>query len=70
MRRVGPRRGPGEALADLAAEQLEDGVNRLGLRGGSVGASIGTEELAARRFNILATSPRITSLDNLNGLRG
>ena len=36
---------------DLAAEQLEDGVNRLGLRGGSVGASIGTEELAARRFD-------------------
>ena len=36
---------------DLAAEQLEDGVTRLGLRGGSVGASVGGEELASRRFD-------------------
>ena len=36
---------------DLAAEQLEEGVKTLGLRGGSVGASIGSEELAARRFD-------------------
>jgi predicted TIM-barrel fold metal-dependent hydrolase len=36
---------------DLAAEQLEEGVTALGLRGGSVGASVGSEELAARRFD-------------------
>ena len=35
---------------DLAAEQLEEGVTRLGLHGGSVGASVGAEELAAQRF--------------------
>ena len=36
---------------DLAAEQLEEGVTALGLRGGSVGASVGSEELASRRFD-------------------
>ena len=36
---------------DLAAEQLEVGVTALGLRGGSVGASVGSEELASRRFD-------------------
>ena len=36
---------------DLAAEQLEEGVTRLGLRGGSVGASVGSEEIASRRFD-------------------
>jgi predicted TIM-barrel fold metal-dependent hydrolase len=36
---------------DLAAGQLEEGVTALGLRGGSVGASVGSEELAARRFD-------------------
>ncbi len=36
---------------DLAAEQLEEGVQTLGLRGGSVGASIGGEELASPRFD-------------------
>ena len=36
---------------ELAADQLEDGVTRLGLRGGSVGASVGSEELASRRFD-------------------
>ena len=36
---------------DLAAEQLEEGVTTLGLRGGSVGASVGSEELASRRFD-------------------
>ena len=36
---------------DLAAEQLEQGVTTLGLRGGSVGASVGSEELASRRFD-------------------
>ena len=36
---------------DLAAEQLEEGVRTLGLRGGSVGASVGSEELASRRFD-------------------
>ncbi len=36
---------------ELAAEQLEEGVTELGLRGGSVGASVGSEELASRRFD-------------------
>ena len=36
---------------DLAAAQLEEGVTSLGLRGGSVGASVGSEELASRRFD-------------------
>jgi aminocarboxymuconate-semialdehyde decarboxylase len=36
---------------DLAAEQLEDGMTRLGLRGGSLGASINGEELASARFD-------------------
>ena len=36
---------------ELAAEQLEEGVTDLGLRGGSVGASVGSEELASRRFD-------------------
>ena len=36
---------------ELAAEQLEEGVTRLGLQGGSVGASVGGEELASRRFD-------------------
>ena len=36
---------------DLAAAQLEEGVTALGLRGGSVGASVGSEELASRRFD-------------------
>jgi len=36
---------------DLAAEQLEDGIKRLGLRGGSLGASVNSEELASARFD-------------------
>ena len=36
---------------DLAAEQLEEGVNTLGLRGASIGARVGSEELASRRFD-------------------
>ena len=36
---------------ELAAGQLEEGVTELGLRGGSVGASVGSEELASRRFD-------------------
>jgi len=36
---------------DLAAEQLEEGVKKLGLRGGSIGASVGGEELASTRFD-------------------
>jgi aminocarboxymuconate-semialdehyde decarboxylase len=35
---------------DLAAEQLEEGVRNLGLRGVSVGASVDGEELAAPKF--------------------
>jgi aminocarboxymuconate-semialdehyde decarboxylase len=36
---------------DLAVQQLEDGVRRLGLRGGSVGATINGEELSSPRFD-------------------
>jgi aminocarboxymuconate-semialdehyde decarboxylase len=36
---------------DLAAEQLEVGMKTLGLRGGSVGANVGSEELASPRFD-------------------
>ena len=36
---------------DLAAEQLEEGVTALGLNGASVGATVGSEELASRRFD-------------------
>jgi aminocarboxymuconate-semialdehyde decarboxylase len=36
---------------DLAAEQLEAGVKKLGLRGGSIGASAAGEELASPRFD-------------------
>ena len=36
---------------DLAAEQLEEGVKNLGLRGGSIGSSVGGEELASSRFD-------------------
>ena len=44
---------------DLAAEQLEEGVKTLALRGGSVGASVGSEELASRRFDpFWAKAPR------------
>ena len=35
---------------DLAAQQLEEGIKKLGLRGGSIGASVNGEELSARRF--------------------
>lgn len=36
---------------DLAAEQLEEGVGKLGLRGVSLGASVNGEELASPRFD-------------------
>jgi aminocarboxymuconate-semialdehyde decarboxylase len=36
---------------DLAAEQLEEGVKKLGLRGVSIGASVNGEELAATKFD-------------------
>jgi aminocarboxymuconate-semialdehyde decarboxylase len=36
---------------DLAAEQLEEGVKKLGLRGGSIGTSVNNEELASPRFD-------------------
>ncbi|MEO8259471.1 MAG: amidohydrolase family protein [Acidobacteriota bacterium] len=36
---------------DLAAEQLEDGVKRLGLRGAAIGGSVEGEELSAARFD-------------------
>jgi aminocarboxymuconate-semialdehyde decarboxylase len=36
---------------DLAAQQLEDGVKKLGLRGGSIGCIVNGEELSARKFD-------------------
>ena len=36
---------------DLAAQQLEDGIKKLGLRGGSIGAIVNGEELSARKFD-------------------
>jgi len=36
---------------DLAAQQLEEGVRKLGLRGGSVGDIVNNEELASPRFD-------------------
>jgi len=36
---------------DLAAQQLEEGMKKLGLRGASLGASVNGEELAAPRFD-------------------
>ena len=36
---------------DLAAEQLEEGVKKLGLRGGSIGASFNGEELSDPKFH-------------------
>ena len=36
---------------DLAAQQLEDGVKKLGLRGGSIGARCSADELSARKFD-------------------
>src|SRR6266702_207740 len=36
---------------DLAAEQLEEGVKKLGLRGGSIGASVYGEELSDPKFH-------------------
>ena len=36
---------------DLAAEQLAEGMKMLGLRGGSIGASVNGEELASPKFD-------------------
>jgi len=36
---------------DLAAQQLEDGIKKLGLRGGSIGAIVNGEELSAPKFD-------------------
>ncbi len=36
---------------DLAVEQLEHAIRQLGLRGVSLGATVGSEELASRRFD-------------------
>jgi predicted TIM-barrel fold metal-dependent hydrolase len=36
---------------DLAAEQLEEGVKKLGLRGASLGGSVNGEELSAPKFD-------------------
>jgi aminocarboxymuconate-semialdehyde decarboxylase len=37
--------------SELAAEQLEEGVKKLGLRGASLGGSVNGEELASPRFD-------------------
>lgn len=37
---------------ELAAEQLEYGIKKLGMRGGSIGSQVGGEELANPRFDI------------------
>jgi len=36
---------------DMAAEQLEEGIKKLGLRGVSIGASVNGEELASTKFD-------------------
>jgi len=36
---------------DLAAGQLEEGMNKLGLRGASIGASVNGQELASTKFD-------------------
>ena len=36
---------------DLATQQLEDGVKKLGLRGGSIGCVVNGDELGARKFD-------------------
>ena len=36
---------------DLAAEQLEEGVRKLGLRGGAIGGSVNGEELGSPKFD-------------------
>jgi aminocarboxymuconate-semialdehyde decarboxylase len=36
---------------DLAAQQLEDGVKRLGLHGAAIGGSVEGEELSSRKFD-------------------
>jgi aminocarboxymuconate-semialdehyde decarboxylase len=36
---------------DLAAEQLDEGVRKLGLRGGAIGGSVNGEELASPKFD-------------------
>jgi predicted TIM-barrel fold metal-dependent hydrolase len=36
---------------DLAAQQLEDGVKKLGLRGAAIGGNVNGEELSSRKFD-------------------
>ncbi len=43
---------------DLAAQQLEYGVKKLGLRGMSVGANVNGMELADPKFNLFGPKPR------------
>ena len=49
---------------DLAAEQLEEGVRKLGLRGGSVGTNVGSEELASTRFDPFWADRKSTRLNS------
>ena len=43
---------------ELAVEQLEEGVNELGLRGGSIGSSVGSEQLGDPKFDPSGPRPR------------
>jgi aminocarboxymuconate-semialdehyde decarboxylase len=36
---------------ELAAQQMEDGIKRLGLRGAAIGENVNGEELSSRRFD-------------------
>src|SRR6266581_157716 len=53
---------------DLAAEQLEEGVKKLGLRGGSIGASVYGEELSDPKFHpFWAKAEQLGGLTNVIG---
>jgi hypothetical protein len=43
------------SLTDLAAEQVEDGIKRLGLCGVSIGGSVNGEELSDPKFHPFRT---------------
>ncbi len=47
---------------DLAAEQLEEGMKKLGLRGAAIGGNINGEELSSPRFAPFGGRPRIWKL--------
>ena len=43
---------------DLAAQQLEDGVKRLGLRGASIGGHVNGEDLSLPKYDPSGRRPR------------